>query len=298
MSKVTDEREGSVVDAGASVPDQALVSDQAASRLAPTGFDPSRKKVAKLRAWSVTEEDEGTGGIVFAKHGIVALKNGACEFGSGEWEYYKARRAPWADAYAEAGHMPASVMVEHGWNFECSGCGVRIDGDLPDMKRLFRNWTPEQVVGSQHQVWCTSRCHDDDMKERADRKRYEGLIVDMMARLVKRRFPSVEIIQDRANLTPHIHLKKKHGFWRLSQAIVSFNFPGMKIAPASYRWDRDSSYGNNKAHFTCCVGDQEAFEAFARDSDGNPKGGNEVPSRSDDSAGIEDASPESQSEAP
>ena len=31
-----------MVDNGASVPDQALVSDQAASRLAPTGFDPSR----------------------------------------------------------------------------------------------------------------------------------------------------------------------------------------------------------------------------------------------------------------
>lgn len=253
--------------------DPALVSDQAASRLAPSGIDPSRKKPAKLRAWSVTEEDEGTGGIVFAKHGIVALKDGASRFGSGEWEYYKARRAPWADAYAEAGYMPASVMVEHGWHFECSGCGVRIDEDLPDMKRRFRDWTPDHVVGSQHQTWCTPKCHDEDMAERADRKRWEELIVDMMARLVKRRFPSVEIIHDRANLTPHVYLRKKDGFWRLSQAIVSFNFPGMKIAPASYRWDRDSSYGNAKAHFTCCVGDQEAFEAFVRDSDTHPQGG-------------------------
>lgn len=281
------------LEVGRVLSDPALVSDQAASRLAPAGFDPSRKKAPKLRAWSVTEEDEGSGGIVFAKHGIVALREGARQFGSGEWEYYKARRAPWADAYAEAGHLPASVMVEHGWHFECTGCGVRIDEDLYDRKRKFRGWTPDQVVGSQHAVWCTAKCHDEDMAERADRKRHESLIIEMMARLVKRRFPSVEIIHDRQNLTPHVHLRKRDGFWRLSQAIVSFAFPGMKIGPASYRWDRDSSYGNTKAHFTCCVGDQEAFEAFASDSDRSGEAVETTGSTEGESAGRNGIAPTS-----
>ncbi len=223
-----------------------------------------RKVAAKLRAWSVTEEDEGTGGIIFAKHGITALKNGACQFGSGEWEYYKARRASWADAYAETGDLPASVMVQHGWHFECSGCGVRIDEDLPDMQRRFRNWTSDEVIGSQYRAWCTARCHDEDMAERADRKRFEGLVIGLMTRLVKRRFPSVEIIHERKNLDPHVYVTKdQHGFWRLRDATVSFDFPGMEIAPANYRWNREASYGDRKPHFTCCAGDKEAFETFA-----------------------------------
>jgi len=260
----------------ARAPQQALVN-QAPTGLDPSGFDPSRKKQPKMRAWAVTEEDEGTGGIVFAKHGIVALKWGACQFGGGEWEYYKARRAAWADEFAESGVMPASVMVEHGWHFECTGCGILIDEYLWDRHRRFRNWKPEHVVGTQHQVWCTPRCHDQDLAERARRKRHEELIVEMMARLVKRRFPSVEIIRDQKNLTPHVYVTKdKHGFWRLGQAVVSFNFPGMKIAPANYSWDRNATYGDKKAHFTCCAGDKEAFEAWVRDSDASssedPKG--------------------------
>lgn len=232
-----------------------------------TGFNPSRKKLPKLRAWSVTEEDEGTGGIVFAKHGIVALKNGACQFGSGEWEYYKARRAPWADAFAETGDLPASVMVENGWHLECTGCGVRIDYDLPEMCRKYRGWTPDQIVGTQYAAWCTPRCHDEDMADRESRKRHEGLIADMMERLVKRRFPDATIIRDRERLTPHVYLQRDaHGFWRLGQAIVSFEFPGMKIAPANYRWDRITSYGDRKAHFTVCNDDKEAFEAYARET--------------------------------
>lgn len=218
---------------------------------------------AKLRAWSVTEEDEGTGGIVFAKHGIVALKDGASQFGGGEWEYYKARRAPWADRYAEDGNLPASAMVDAGWHFECSGCGIRIDEDLPDMHRAYRDWTSDQVVGTQYAAWCTLKCQEQHQAERVDRKRYEGLIADMMERLVKRRFPDVQIIRNRERLDPHVSVQKEHGFWRLQQATVSFDFPGMQHGPAHYRWDRFSSYGEKNAHFTCCTGDKEAFEAFA-----------------------------------
>lgn len=255
---------------------EAGVSDQSFGKIEQVPSDEiaesgKTRKPPKLRAWAVTEDDEGTGGIVFAKYGIVALKDGACTFGSGEWEYYKARRAAWADGFSETGVVPASVMVDHGWHFECTGCGVRIDTDLPDVRRRFRDWTPDEIIGSQHSAWCTARCHDLDMAERASRKRHEALIVAMMERLVKRRFPSVEIIQDKRNLTPHVYITKdKHGFWRLGQASVSFNFPGMKIGPASYRWDRDTSYGDRKAHFECCAGDKEAFEAWAKSNAGDP----------------------------
>ena len=171
---------------------------------------------------------------------------------AGRNQFAQPRRGEWIDLVVVGAHSPHSAQT-----------------DLPDVRRRFRDWTPDEIIGSQYQAWCTGRCHDLDMAERASRKRHEGLIVAMMERLVKRRFPSVEIIQDKRNLTPHVYVKKdKHGFWRLGQASVSFNFPGMKIAPASYRWDRDTSYGDRKAHFECCAGDKEAFEAWARSTAG------------------------------
>src|SRR5687767_14229018 len=38
-----------------------------------------------LRAYAVTEEDEGTGGIIFARHAIVARRAGANEYNGGEF---------------------------------------------------------------------------------------------------------------------------------------------------------------------------------------------------------------------
>jgi hypothetical protein len=57
---------------GASVPDQALVaSDQAASRLAPTGFDPSRKVVINARHGGFGLSRSGV--VCYAKHKGLTL---------------------------------------------------------------------------------------------------------------------------------------------------------------------------------------------------------------------------------
>jgi hypothetical protein len=73
---------------GASVPDQALVaSDQAASRLAPTGFDPSRMKPSIPFLKKV-----GAGGVKRVR-GYTRRKGGYDRFVGGEklWEkHYRA----------------------------------------------------------------------------------------------------------------------------------------------------------------------------------------------------------------
>lgn len=50
------------------------------------------------------------------------------------------------------------------------------------------------------------------------------------------------------------------------QAVVSFKFPGMKIAPATCRMERghnhDRFIGPIRPEFSCCYGDKEAFEAW------------------------------------
>lgn len=88
-----------------------------------------------LKAYAVLEKDEYTGDIYFAPRAIVAAKAGANEYGDGELSYIQCRRAPWADAFARKG-VPAKVAVDHGWHFECHGCGIQIDSDLEEEHRL------------------------------------------------------------------------------------------------------------------------------------------------------------------
>ena len=66
-----------------------------------------------LRAFAVTEEDEGTGAIYFAKHDIVAKKLGANDFAGGEIDYISCRRAPWADAYIDR-PLPVRGRIKNG----------------------------------------------------------------------------------------------------------------------------------------------------------------------------------------
>lgn len=47
-----------------------------------------------LKAYSVTEEYENTGGIIFAEHNIVARRIGASEYADGDFHAVTCRRAP------------------------------------------------------------------------------------------------------------------------------------------------------------------------------------------------------------
>jgi hypothetical protein len=46
-----------------------------------------------LKAFAVTEHDENTGAVIFAKHDIVARRIGADEYADGELSYVSCRRA-------------------------------------------------------------------------------------------------------------------------------------------------------------------------------------------------------------
>ena len=61
--------------------------------------------MAKMKAYAVTEEDENTGGIIYAEHNIVARRLGANEYADGEIAYVSCRRAPWADEYYGIGRF-------------------------------------------------------------------------------------------------------------------------------------------------------------------------------------------------
>lgn len=235
-----------------------------------------------LKAYAVNEHDERSGAIYFARHAITARKAGANDYGDGELSYVSCTRAPWADRFAGSGAVPASVMVEQGWHFECTCCGVRIDEDLNDrwqeghydsladmlrQARRRRKWTPSMIVGTQHSaVFCDATCEAAWQVAQAETRRIEARIAARFKAIVLRRFPDAEIIDggDRFQ-RPHVYVTR-NAAGRLvpREVVVAFRFPGMAIAPATLRWDHRSTYRGGKPHWSCCAGDQIAFEAWAR----------------------------------
>lgn len=215
-----------------------------------------------LKAYAVLEDCENTGGIVFAKHAVVARRKGAHQFGDGEFAGLSCRRAPWADAFADK-PIPAKVMIANGWHFECCGCGATIDEDFLHDEDLPLGG----VVGSQHsRIYCSQICEARDNLERAIKADHERRAIEALKAFVHRRFPGVRFAE-KDNWRPHAYAEQRDGTWQVAQAIVAFEFPGMKIGAATCRIQRsfpaDKFVGPIWPQYECCFGDREIFEAWA-----------------------------------
>jgi hypothetical protein len=221
--------------------------------------------MSALRAFAVTENDEGTGAIYFAEHDIVAKRRGANEFGDGELSYVSCRRVPWADEYAGK-PVPARVMIENGWHFDCSGCEWRIDEDELRERRLL----VDGVIGTQHgRVYCSAKCCRRDLSIERRTRAEQQRAIEALKAIVRKRFPEVEFTDqhENSNWRHHAYVTYHHGQrgWFWEQVSVSFIFPGMKIGPATLGLDRrwSSDIGPVAPAYRCCDGDREAFEAYA-----------------------------------
>lgn len=214
-----------------------------------------------MKAYAVTEECESTGGIVFAEHPVVARRLGANEFNNGEFSGVSCRRAPWADAYV-GNAIPVSVMIDHGWHFECWGCGERIDEDW-----LRENDLPlGGVIGTQHSaIYCCEICQCRDQLRAAIKRDHERRAIKALKQTVARRFPGV-VFSAQGNWSPHAYATQREGTWYVAQAVISFDFPGMKYGSATCRIEREQQnhqfIGPIKPEYSCCFGDKEAFDAW------------------------------------
>ncbi|MBX3482541.1 hypothetical protein [Phenylobacterium sp.] len=135
--------------------------------------------------------------ILFADRSVVARREGAAHLDVEFCEVESCRRTTWADRYWRTGEIPASAMVEHGWHFECQGCGVRIDDDwLSEQGR-----TCASVVGTQHSgVFCGPDCKARETRRRALRTAFEQRWLLRLQRVVTARFRDhVKTIVDRNN---------------------------------------------------------------------------------------------------
>ena len=214
------------------------------------------------RAFAVTENDENTGLIYFAKHAVVARRWGADEFGEGDFGSVSCIRAPWADAYAESGRLPARVSIANGWHFECYGCGARIDSDYLYDKRL----PLAGIIGFQSgPVYCSSRCAAHNISLKRRRKLHEAAAIADLKAVVRLRFPDADFCDDvKWPGGHHAYVEPYRGAWNRHQVVGALRYPGAKYGPAHFRMDQGHKIGPPHGHYTVANGDRETFEAWAK----------------------------------
>lgn len=209
--------------------------------------------MSKLKAYTVQEEDEGTGGIVFARSSAEARRRGSSEFGDGDFNWGSARRARWADPYAEAGAVPWRVMFAHGWWCECHGCGgmIREDEEDPETGKPIEYDITE--VGST--VYCRPACRELRIANDAEVARItEWVIGDLTDRLLKA-LPGAVLCGQR-------HVYVPAGEWPLypKEAVLGFTFPGAIYGGGTIEFRKI----NERPRFRVLFGDRAAFFAWQR----------------------------------
>lgn len=205
-----------------------------------------------MKAYVVLETDENTGGFVFATSSVAARRIGADAFANGDFSGVTCRRAPWADQYAQDGSVPAGAAVEHGYWVHDALTDERIDLDeLAD-----RGLTTADIVGTfDGFAFMTQDNHDTYWANRAARKAAEDNAIDELWALVKARLPDATQADRAGRNWAHSYAVRQDGEWVIEQAIVSFDWPGMKIGPASCRYDK----AGEQPKYYCCIGDLEEF---------------------------------------
>jgi hypothetical protein len=207
-----------------------------------------------MKAFLVTEPEENTGGVIFAKHAIAARRQGASEYNDGQLGGMSCRRAEWADGFYETG-VPARELIARGWWFECCGCGATINEDWLAEERL----TVDGVIGNQHsRIFCHDICKTEHDRRETKRKYHQQQMIETMTARLLRCFPEAKITNS------HAYARGHDGVYSVDQACIYFEFPGMKHGPATYRFDLGSyKPGPVKPDLMCARGDLEAFEAWA-----------------------------------
>jgi len=214
-----------------------------------------------LFAYSYNETDEWSGGIVFSRSSIEARRIGANLLDMDETAGLTVHRRQDLDQYADTG-VPARVLVEEGWYFECYGCGLRInDSGMADMGLPMSG-----IVGKEHgAVYCSHACRMESRAEEAAADAFGKAFLDMLQDVVRRRFPGAEI--HFGDGRHHVYVPRFRPLVA-QQAIVEFDWPGQEFGRAALVYHHAGKHGERltgpvKPEFSCCNGDHAAFEAFA-----------------------------------
>lgn len=202
--------------------------------------------MSELLAYAVTEEDEGTGGIVFAASEEEAIEDAAGEFFGGEIDGATAYRVEWADAYSP-GPVPFRVMFQHGWWQECHYCGQMIREDEYDDG----NEISFDITERGRMVFCRPSCMSKHDQDEADRAR---ITKETVANLTE----SLLLVMPGALPESRHHVYVSRFDLVVQQAIVHFTFPGARIGSAKWRIDK----AGDEPRLFVCAGDMRAFRRW------------------------------------
>lgn len=203
--------------------------------------------MSDLKAFIVTEPDENTGGVVFARSNAHARRLGSGQFGSGDFDWGNARREPSLDKYAESGRVPWVEMFNRGWWCECSGCGGRIsEGYLDDDG----NEVEYDLVEVGHNVYCRRECREEHVAERAVGDHVAAVTIGEMTDRLLKMMPGAVV-----SGTPHVYVPTGDTPRQAQQCCIYFSYPGMRIGPGCLRFDKKGQ----TPYVTVCSGDRIAF---------------------------------------
>lgn len=198
--------------------------------------------------YHVSDGDPGQHMILFCKTSIEAKRHWANEHGDGEHiAGISAKRCKGYDQYAP-GPVPALVLVDDGWWFECHGCGCTIndDGIGQPIDDEDDNSPLMAPVEEKHQsIWCHAGCRDRDLAERARIKRMQGRALKTMKAAILKRYPGVTF-PDR-EYSAHVFVGRAQGRLLVHQIAIQFEVPGMKYGGCCFRaCDEKWRYGRDE----------------------------------------------------
>jgi hypothetical protein len=203
----------------------------------------------RLKAYEVRDDYEGHCVIRFAANNATARREGANELDI-EWENVEhCQRKPEFDQYAP-GPVPADVLIEHGWWFECWHCDRRVSEDLKqEVEDDDLDPNDFDIITDGHAVYCSHRCQ---MTHWAERRANDSAKVALLE-LFEAKYPDCTIQRLHVygqKLEPR---ERPHGGMLCT---VHFLFPGAKYG-ATYEYGSPDLYvanGDIEAYRTWCAG--------------------------------------------
>lgn len=189
-----------------------------------------------LKAFIVQEDNEGSGGVLFAEHAIIARRNGANEYNDGELRGMTVKRAAHLDKYSP-GPVPWVEMFDMGWWIECSDCGTRICEDHDEEDEGSENGRRFNIVEHKGHVFCRPACCENWKAEKVEIERIKRYVIARLQERIIRAMPGALILDSDRVEGNHVYVP--HGQWPLypKEASVHFTFPGQRHGTVKFKFN-------------------------------------------------------------
>lgn len=172
----------------------------------------------RLLAYEVREPGEGHCVITFATNSATARREGGNELDCTFNEVESCNRRPQFDQYAP-GPVPKTVLIEHGWRFECHHCSRRVsEGMQQEAEDEGEEHEHLAVVIDCDSVYCSRACVMEEFVERRARHAAQAALIELFTVT----YPDCSIESVWVSRAP------LQGPDRLghAQALLYFKFPG------------------------------------------------------------------------